>query len=355
MLTRMESICTHQDTSTLLPMWIAPNLITLAGLLCQVTATLLMLYYVPDLRGRAPAWVYLSNSVSVFAYQTLDGLDGKQARRTGSSSPLGQLFDHGCDALSVPLLMICAAGAANLGSGVRPMVAQALVMLPWVIGNWEEYHTGVLNVGNGWIGVTEGQFGLVILHLISAWRGPDIWQTPTRLLGILPTPYPVVDIIMVGFAVVSIIGTGFEIMKVMVMKCPLGKEDVGNKEIEKVDAIAHLTPFLSIIVMGLLWSAYGSSNIHPFLLLSSIGALFAWNALEMVVAHCAKEPFIPSYWPHFLLAACAFNSCYLGLYTELVEYLVMSLMIFFYLRFVFGVVNQLTSYLNIKCLTIPST
>lgn len=27
--------------------------------------------------------------------QTLDAIDGKQARRTGSSSPLGELFDHG--------------------------------------------------------------------------------------------------------------------------------------------------------------------------------------------------------------------------------------------------------------------
>jgi len=28
----------------------------------------------------------------------MDAVDGKQARRTGTSSPLGQLFDHGCDA-----------------------------------------------------------------------------------------------------------------------------------------------------------------------------------------------------------------------------------------------------------------
>jgi ethanolaminephosphotransferase len=32
--------------------------------------------------------------------QTIDNLDGKQARRTKSSSPLGLLFDHGCDALN---------------------------------------------------------------------------------------------------------------------------------------------------------------------------------------------------------------------------------------------------------------
>lgn len=28
-------------------------------------------------------------------HQTFDAVDGKQARRTSSSSPLGELFDHG--------------------------------------------------------------------------------------------------------------------------------------------------------------------------------------------------------------------------------------------------------------------
>ena len=43
--------------------------------------------------------MHLLTALSVFAYVNLDCMDGKQARRTGSSSPLGQLFDHGCDAL----------------------------------------------------------------------------------------------------------------------------------------------------------------------------------------------------------------------------------------------------------------
>lgn len=30
----------------------------------------------------------------------MDAVDGKQARRTKSSSPLGQLFDHGCDSFT---------------------------------------------------------------------------------------------------------------------------------------------------------------------------------------------------------------------------------------------------------------
>lgn len=36
----------------------------------------------------------------MFIYQSLDAIDGKQARRTGTSTPLGELFDHGCDSIS---------------------------------------------------------------------------------------------------------------------------------------------------------------------------------------------------------------------------------------------------------------
>ena len=49
---------------------------------------------------QAPWWVYFSCGLGLFFYQCLDAIDGKQARRTGSSSPLGELFDHGCDAVS---------------------------------------------------------------------------------------------------------------------------------------------------------------------------------------------------------------------------------------------------------------
>lgn len=36
-----------------------------------------------------------SFGVGLFVYQSLDAIDGKQARRTGTSGPLGELFDHG--------------------------------------------------------------------------------------------------------------------------------------------------------------------------------------------------------------------------------------------------------------------
>jgi ethanolaminephosphotransferase len=42
----------------------------------------------------------------MFTYQTLDNIDGKQARKTGNSSPLGMLFDHGCDAFALIFIVL---------------------------------------------------------------------------------------------------------------------------------------------------------------------------------------------------------------------------------------------------------
>jgi len=51
-----------------------------------------------DNEGNIPGWFAIWMGVAQCIYATLDNCDGKQARRTGSSSPMGMLFDHGCDA-----------------------------------------------------------------------------------------------------------------------------------------------------------------------------------------------------------------------------------------------------------------
>jgi phosphatidylglycerophosphate synthase len=39
-------------------------------------------------------------SLKTYITKILDNMDGKQARRTKTSSALGMMFDHGCDALT---------------------------------------------------------------------------------------------------------------------------------------------------------------------------------------------------------------------------------------------------------------
>ena len=65
----------------------------------MVSAVAQFILFDGTLEGTFPNGCYFYSAFAIFAYQTLDAIDGKQARRTGNSTPLGQLFDHGCDAL----------------------------------------------------------------------------------------------------------------------------------------------------------------------------------------------------------------------------------------------------------------
>ena len=78
----------------------APNLITLIGILMMISGVMVWALRDGQLSSSQPAWTYFYVAFVLFMYQTFDACDGKQARRTNSSSPLGQLFDHGCDAVN---------------------------------------------------------------------------------------------------------------------------------------------------------------------------------------------------------------------------------------------------------------
>lgn len=71
--------------------------------------------YSPNARLEPPRWACALCALGLFIYQSLDAIDGKQARRTNSSSPLGELFDHGCDSISTVFVALSACISAQLG------------------------------------------------------------------------------------------------------------------------------------------------------------------------------------------------------------------------------------------------
>jgi len=73
-----------------------------------------MLPYDYTLEEKLPSWCFFFAAACIWAYSTLDAIDGKQARRTKSSSPLGQLFDHGCDSFSISFFMLAVSQATQL-------------------------------------------------------------------------------------------------------------------------------------------------------------------------------------------------------------------------------------------------
>lgn len=103
-------------TMTFYPEWLAPNLITLGGFMLMLFAHVLLWSCYPlvlDEGAVHAQWKYrlccIISSICLFLYQTLDGSDGKQARRTKQSSPLGEVFDHGVDAvcLTIHVCILC--------------------------------------------------------------------------------------------------------------------------------------------------------------------------------------------------------------------------------------------------------
>jgi len=72
----------------------APNLVTLLGFGFILFNVICLVIYIPDLVGPGPQWLYFSFAFGLWMYSTMDNIDGKQARRTGTSSPLGELFEY---------------------------------------------------------------------------------------------------------------------------------------------------------------------------------------------------------------------------------------------------------------------
>ena len=81
-----------------LPETLAPNLITFFSVMCNLIAFLITVndggFDFSKPLKRSTCFVI---GLTQILYQILDNIDGKQARRTGNSTPFGMLMDHGCD------------------------------------------------------------------------------------------------------------------------------------------------------------------------------------------------------------------------------------------------------------------
>ena len=101
-----------------------------------------MHYYCPNLEGEAPPWAYILNGVLFFAYQTFDALDGKQARKTGNGTPLGLLFDHGCDAVNTTISCLTLLATIQTGPTMLSFCFWGVGVIGFMAATWEEYYTG---------------------------------------------------------------------------------------------------------------------------------------------------------------------------------------------------------------------
>nr|CCA25449.1 CDPalcohol phosphatidyltransferase putative [Albugo laibachii Nc14] len=331
-----------------LPMWLAPNVITLTGLLLVAFTHACFIFYCPTLVGEAPSWLYFASCSALFAYQTLDNLDGKQARRTKTSSPLGLLFDHGCDALNMSVGTLTMACVLQLGATWKALVFVLSGHLLFITATWEEYYCGSLQLP-AINGPTEGILIAIVLQFITGIFGPGFW----------------IQEWFMGFQnntlfLFTVIGT--TVMTLMInAKNVLHAVQSRNDSI--LVAITRLGPFIITNGMGVLWALFSPSKIfehYPRLFLWMLGLLSNKLVLHLMLAHlCGEEyrPFRKTLVPIFFVAAhCAF-SVLQGFHEVINEALFIKEFFFLslisYVHIVISVIYEVKNVLGIPVFTIP--
>lgn len=131
----------------LIPETIAPNLITLIGTVIHIIGNLSLI--LQDENKPVYPYSLLFFGICVFVYYTIDNVDGKQARRTKSSTPLGMCMDHGCDVLGVSFIALGVARMAGITDHIILLfTAQIAVLGTFWLSVWAQYHSkGVLLLG----------------------------------------------------------------------------------------------------------------------------------------------------------------------------------------------------------------
>ncbi|CAG9822392.1 unnamed protein product [Phaedon cochleariae] len=320
-----------------LPIWLAPNLITILGLLINIFTALILVWYSPDARSEPPRWSFALCALGLFTYQSLDAIDGKQARRTGSANPLGELFDHGCDSISTVFVALSACIAIQLGNYPGWMFFQCFCAITlFYCAHWQTYVSGTLRFGK--IDVTEAQFTIMGILLLSTIFGPSMWS-----MKLLPMAVACGVAVLLAQASISIIFTG-----------GVGKN---GSTVAGTSVLSPIIPFTLVLVPAFIIYKKSTQDIyqnHPALYILSFGLVAAKVTNRLVVAHMTKSEMEYIDWS-LMGPAMLFLNQYFNTFIN--EYYILWLCLIWVaidlVRYCYQVCEEICDYLHIDLFRIP--
>lgn len=104
-------------------------------------------------------------------------MDGKQARRTGNSSALGLIFDHGCDCFAAGYQPLIFLRLMQVGDNLIAKIMTICILSAFHFITLEEYYSGYLFLPM-FNGVSDGSVFIILSSLYSATQGNNMWATP---------------------------------------------------------------------------------------------------------------------------------------------------------------------------------
>jgi len=343
-------------TVKIVPKWLAPNVLTFAGFLFTVGNGLLLTIYDKDFCGSSddykwcppvPAWVWLACAVSHFLAHTLDGIDGKHARRTNSSGPLGELMDHGLDswtALFIPFCIYSIFGRADFSeSPLRMLFIFWTIFLTFYLSHWEKYNTGILYLPWSY---DASQIALFSMYLITYFGSYKYWKFVVPVLNI--TSGRLFELISyVGSFVVSAPVTVYNVYSCKHLKQPTFWE-----------SFRPLVPLIVLFSTTSGWAAFSPNNVidrEPRTFYFMVGTVFANIACRLIVSQMSSTRCEAVNWFLLPLAVTVMAVTTLPM-SERQEVLLlrMNSLLFCLLHIHYGVcvVRQMCEHFRINCFSL---
>ncbi|XP_074643316.1 ethanolaminephosphotransferase 1-like isoform X2 [Tubulanus polymorphus] len=236
-------------------------------------------------------WVWLMCSINNFIAHTLDGCDGKQARRTGSSTPLGELFDHGLDSWVVsflPVIMMSPFGRGIWGGDALLFVYLTMsCCVTFFMSHWEKYLTGVLFLPWGY---DISQYTLSIFFVYLYFNGYKS----------IKFRVPYLEMTFADVSVLLMLGGCFA------LSLPMSIWNIYRSYVDKTgkmrsfsEAIRPGVSAITFFAMILLWSHLSPSGIvdkQPRLMMWVIGTGFSNICCYLIVNQMSNTRSILFHW-----------------------------------------------------------
>lgn len=109
-------------------------------------------------------------------YRMFDEMDGKQARRTGNSSPLGLIFDHGCDSMTVGFQTFVFMRILQVGDNSIAAFQLIASYFAFHFATLEEYYVGTMIMPR-FNQISDGSILILSFTIFTGIIGNKFWTT----------------------------------------------------------------------------------------------------------------------------------------------------------------------------------
>lgn len=250
-----------------------------------------------------PRWFFILEAICYFIYRMLDEMDGKQARRTGNSSPLGLLFDHGLDSFTMGMQAMVMTKCCQVGDNMMAILAVAAPCASFHFSTLEEYYTGGLFLPPG-NGVTDGSLAVYLTFILMTIVGNEFWRWPIANKGtsseiLLVDLLVFVNVILQIVIVLNCLKNIFDHQRKVLAPGEVTGEVLHTKDLV-VQVIGYFIPMVALTLLVLMgknpiinYDSINSKGAPLFFLIFLQCLLMAHITIGMQVNHITKTKYSP--------------------------------------------------------------